>query len=71
MRPFRKKERSRRQGLINIQGTCNYGTGNVLIGKNLCIETEPIKIKSDKNNWLQPYLSTRHLLDDHNILDDT
>ena len=37
----------------------------------LCIETEPIKIKTGKNNSLQPYLSSRHLLDDHNILNDT
>ena len=37
----------------------------------LCIETEPIKIKTGKNNLLQPYLSSRHLLDDQNILNDT
>ena len=30
-----------------------------------------IKIKTGKNNLLQPYLSPRHLLDDHNILNDT
>ena len=33
--------------------------------------TEQIKIKTGKNNLLQPYLSSRHLLDDHNILNDT
>ena len=37
----------------------------------LCIETEPIKIKTGKSNLLQPYLSSRHLLDDHNISNDT
>ena len=37
----------------------------------LCIETEPIKIKTGKNNLLQPYLLSRHLLDDHNILNET
>ena len=37
----------------------------------LCIQTEQIKIKTGKNNLLQPYLSSRHLLDDHNILNDT
>ena len=41
------------------------------INSILCIETEPIKIKTGKNNLLQPYLSPRHLLDDHNILNDT
>ena len=41
------------------------------INSILCIETEPIKIKTGKNNLLQPYLSSRHLLDDHNILNDT
>ena len=41
------------------------------INSILCIETEPIKIKTVKNNLLQPYLSSRHLLDDHNILNDT
>ena len=40
------------------------------INSILCIETEPIKIKTGKNNLLQPYLSSRHLLDDHNILND-
>ena len=42
-------------------------------GKNsiLCIETEPIKIKPGKNNLLQPYVSSRHLLDDQNISNDT
>ena len=37
----------------------------------LCIQTEQIKIKIGKNNLFQPYLSSRHLLDDHNILNDT
>ena len=37
----------------------------------LCIQTEQIKIKTGKNNLLQPYLSSRHLLEDHNILNDT
>ena len=37
----------------------------------LCIQTEQIKIKTGKNNLLQPSLSSRHLLDDHNILYDT
>ena len=41
------------------------------INSFLCIETEPIKIKTGKNNLLQPYLSSRHLLDDHNILNKT
>ena len=41
------------------------------INSILCIETEPIKIKTGKNNLLQPYLSSRHLLDDNNILNDT
>ena len=41
------------------------------INSILCIETEPIKIETGKNNLLQPYLSSRHLLDDHNILNDT
>ena len=41
------------------------------INSILCIETEPIKIKTGKNNLLQPYLSFRHLLDDHNILNNT
>ena len=41
------------------------------INSILCIETEPIRIKTGKNNLLQPYLSFRHLLDDHNSLDDT
>ena len=41
------------------------------INSILCIETEPMKIKPCKNNLLQPYLSFRHLLDDHNILNDT
>ena len=41
------------------------------INSILCIQTEPIKIKLGKNNLLQPYLSSRHLLDDHNILNDT
>ena len=41
------------------------------INSILCIETEPNKIKTGKNNLLQPYLSSRHLLDDHNILNDT
>ena len=41
------------------------------INSILCIETEPIKIKTGKNNLLQPYLSFRHLLDDHNISNDT
>ena len=45
--------------------------GNEGINSILCFETEPIKIKTGKNNLLQPYLSTRHLLDDHNILNDT
>ena len=36
-----------------------------------CIDTEPSKIKTGKNNLLKPYLSCRHLLDDHNILNDT
>ena len=44
---------------------------NEAIKSILCIETEPIKIKTGKNNLLQPYLSSRHLLDDHNILNDT
>ena len=35
------------------------------------METEPIKIKPGKKNLLQPYLSSRHLLDDHKYLDDT
>ena len=30
-----------------------------------------MKIKTGKNDLLQPYLSSRHLLDDHNILNDT
>ena len=30
----------------------------------LCIQTEHIKIKTGKNNLLQPYLSSRHLLDE-------
>ena len=37
------------------------------INSILCIETEPTKIKTGKNNLLQPYLSFIHLLDDHNI----
>ena len=37
----------------------------------LCIQTEQIKIKTGKNNLLQPYLSSRYILDDHNILNDT
>ena len=41
------------------------------INSILCIETYPFKIKTDKNNLLQHYLSSRHLLDDHNILNDT
>ena len=41
------------------------------INSILCIETEQIKIKTGKNNSLQPYLSSRHLLDDQNILNDT
>ena len=41
------------------------------INSILCIETEPIKIKTGKNNLLQPYLSFSHLLDHHNILYDT
>ena len=41
------------------------------INSNLCIQTDPIKIKTGKNNLLQPYLSSRHLLDDHIILNDT
>ena len=41
------------------------------INSILRIETEPIKIKTGKNNLLQPYLSSRHLLDDHNIFNDT
>ena len=41
------------------------------INSILCIETEPTKIKTGKNNLLQPYLSSRHLLDDNNILNDT
>ena len=41
------------------------------INSILSTETEPFKIKTGKNNLLQPYLSSRHLLDDHNILNDT
>ena len=41
------------------------------INSILCIETDPIKNITCKNNLLQPYLSSRHLLDDHNILNDT
>ena len=41
------------------------------INSILCIETEPIKIKTGKNNLLQPYVSFRHLLNDQNILNDT
>ena len=37
----------------------------------LCIQTEQNNIKTGKNNLLQPYLSSRYLLDDHNILNDT
>ena len=44
---------------------------NEEINSILCIETEQIKIKNGKNNLLKPYLSSRHLLDDHNILNDT
>ena len=44
---------------------------NEEINSILCIQTEQIKIKTDKNNLLQPYLSSRHLLDDHNIFNDT
>ena len=41
------------------------------INSILCMGTEPIEIKTGKNNLLQHYLSSRHLLDDHNILKDT
>ena len=37
----------------------------------LCIETDTIKIKTGKNNLLQPYLSSKHLLGDHYMLNDT
>ena len=40
------------------------------INSIVCIETEPIRIKTSKNN-LQPYLSSRPLLFDQNILNDT
>ena len=43
-----------------------------LISSILYIETKPYKIKYDKNNLkLQPYLSSEHLLDDHNAFNDT
>ena len=41
------------------------------INSILCTETEPFKIETGKYNLLHPYLSSRHLLDDHNILNDT
>ena len=44
---------------------------NEEINSILCIQTEQINIKTGKNNLLQPYLSSRHLLDDHTILNDT
>ena len=44
---------------------------NEEINSILCIKTEKIKIKTGKYNLLQPYLQSRHLLDDHNILNDT
>ena len=49
------------QNLVKIEG----------INSISCIETEPIRIKTGKNNLLQPYLSSRLLLDAHNILNDT
>ena len=44
---------------------------NEEINSILCIQTEQIKIKTGKNNLLKPYLSSRHVLDDHTILNDT